>query len=91
MSIIIHRIVSNPDNDKMLEALQLENNAPLILYCVYNTIVNDSTGTIEFKYNNSSIYFYENHVKKMMCYNEAMLPTNYENIKNIFITNLLKI
>ena len=85
---IVHHVITNPSAEKIKE---LNIEGPYFLHCVYNTSVNDDTGITTFQADSQTFYYFTNKIRKTLVYTTEMLPTNYENINTIFITEILKL
>lgn len=86
--IIAHHVITNPSAEKINE---LNIQGPYFIYSVYNNTINDELGISTFKVDNQSFYYFTNKINKNLVYTPDMLPTNYENINTIFVTEILKL
>ena len=86
--IITHHVITNPSTEKINE---LNIQGPYFIYSVYNTTVNDDLGITTFQSDNQSFYYFTNKIRKSLVYTPEMLPTNYENINTVFITEIMRL
>lgn len=85
---ITHHIITNPTAEKIN---QLNIAGPYFIYAIYNTQVNDDLGITQFTAGNQTFYYFTNRIRKTLVYDSVMIPTNFENINTIFITEIMKL
>ena len=86
--IITHHVITNPSAEKINE---LNIQGLYFIYSVYNTTVNDDLGITTFQSDNQSFYYFTNKIRKSLVYTPEMLPTNYDNINTVFITEIMRL
>ena len=84
----VHHIITKPSIDKITE---LNIIGPYFINSVYNTQVNDDNGITQFTFENQNYYYFTNRIRKTLIYDPSMLPTNFDNINTLFITEIMKL
>ena len=84
----VHHVITNPNIDKITE---LNIIGPYFINSIYNTQVNDDNGITQFTFDNQNYYYFTNRIRKTLIYDPSMLPTNFDNINTLFITEIMKL
>ena len=84
----VHHIITKPSIEKITK---LNIIGPYFINSVYNTQVNDDNGITQFTFENQNYYYFTNRIRKALIYDPSMLPTNFDNINTLFITEIMRL
>ena len=84
---IVHHVLTNPTTEKIND---LNIQGPYFIYSVYNSPVNDDLGITTFNSGSQTYYYFTNRIRKTVIYMPEQIPTNFDNINTIFITEIMR-